>query len=224
MFGEVVPKSLFQLHADRLMLRSSALLGVFNSLFRVTGLAWLFSGLGAAIESVVATDGEKGRGMAPKRRVTMLLHDALAGRTMAVDQSELIDRVCRLAETPVHAVMVPKDRVIAIAEQADRRELVRAARRTHHARLPVLGATAHHIIGTVDIDALLQTDDWRSVGDRLDSVTNLSPHDTVSHAIARLRASNVRLAIVVDRGGRMLGIVTIQDLLEEVVGELSVNV
>ena len=220
-FGEVVPKSLFQLHADGLMMMSSRLLVSANWLLRATGVIWCFRLLTQALNRVVGPYQQERQSFGPKRRVAMLLQEALAGKALAPDQSELIDRVCRFSEIFLHQVMVPRNEVKVISAEAGRRELVRMARRTRHARLPVYDTRRRHIVGVAKVDELLRTDDWSTVGERLQPVLNVSPHDTVAMTTAFLQTKGRKIAIVTDRGGQMLGIVTLQDLIEEVVGELA---
>ncbi len=117
--------------------------------------------------------------------------------------------------------MVPRNRVVSIGAKADRRELLRLARRTPHAHLPVFASRSGHIIGLVTVDDLLHTDDWTTVGDRVETAMQVSPHDMVPSAITRMRRAGCELAIVTDRAGQMLGVVTLRDLLAEVVGELG---
>ena len=220
-FGQVTPKNLFQLNADKLMRRGGRLLGLTSRLLRMTGAVMLLNFAAHAITRLVGTDAARPSGSDPKRRFSFLLREALIGDDAGEEQSELVERVVRLSVTPIHAVMVPHNRVTAVSAQADRKDLVSIARRTRRARLPVYDRHARHIIGLVKIDNLLARDDWERVGDRLRPVTKLSAHERVSSAINTLQQSGHAMAIVVDRGGQMLGIVTMKDLLEEVVGELG---
>jgi len=231
-FGEVVPKTLFLLHADSLMLRGSWLLAAANRFFRITGAVWCFSRLAAAAERVTGgaasadaarTDSPTGGDtqLTPRRRVALLLQNALAGEPMGEDQSELIDRVCQLSETPVHVVMVPRNRVANVRAEATRRELLRIARRTKHASCVVHDTYRWHIIGLASIDHLLLQTDWNTVGERLDPVTTVSAHETASSAIARMHSAGRKMAVVTDPRGQMLGIITMKDLLGDIVGELA---
>jgi CBS domain containing-hemolysin-like protein len=223
-FGEVVPKNLFRLHADTLLARGSRLLVFFDRLFRATGLVWALKGLAVACSRFISGDVEPGQTSAPKRRVALLLHEALAGTTLSEDQSDMIDRVCRLSETPLHAVMVPRNRVTIVRADTDRRGLIRVARRTGHAQLPVFDARPRHMTGVIKVDELLQSDDWQVVGEHLEPALNLSPHDTVAAAITRLQRAGRSMAIITSHGGQMLGIVTLKDLLREVIGEVAMEI
>ncbi len=223
-FGEVVPKNLFQLHADTLLARSSRLLALFNHLFRLIGVVWGLKELAKVFTRLADGHPDDGVPFAPKRRVAMLLHEALAGHTLSDDQSDLIDRVCRLSETPLHAVMVPRNRVAVIRAGTDRRELIRIARRTGHARLPVYETNRRHVVGLAKVDELLQSDEWETVADRLCPALTLSPHETVATGITRLQRAGQGMGIVTDRGGQMLGLISLKDLLSEVVGVLPPDV
>ena len=223
-FGEVVPKNLFQLHADTLLPRGGRLLAFFNRLFRLIGLVWSLKQLAGAINRLVGGATQHSLAFPPKRRVAMLLQEALADSMLGEDQSDLIDRVCQLSETPLHAVMIPRNRVVVIGADVDRRGLLRMARRTGHVHLPVYESNRRHIIGLIKVDGLLQSDDWRTVEECLEPPLALSPHETVGKAITRLKRASRGMAVVTDHGGQMLGIVTLKDLLKEVVGELAAGV
>jgi len=160
----------------------------------------------------------------PKRRMAMLLQEALAGQTLGDDRSYLIDQVMQLSETPLHAVMIPRNRVITVAGRADRRELTRIARRTPHTRLPVYDTNPRHIIGLVTIDDLLRSQDWKAIGERVHPVMTMSPHVTVATAMSHMQGTGRDMVIVTDRGGQMLGVVTLKDLLDTVLGELAAGV
>jgi len=222
-FGEMVPKNLFRLHADLLMLRGSALLAWSDRLIRMTGLVWLLTRLAGAAGRFVGSSAVRGV-LTPKWRIATMLQEALADSLHFEEHSDLIERVCRLSEIPVLSVMVPRNRVRVIAADADRRELIRIARRTRHGRLPVYESSPHRIVGIVKVDALLVDDRWKSVSERMRRVITLTPHDTVADAMTRLQQAKRGMAVVTDRGGQMLGIVTLKDLLQEAVGELAPGV
>jgi len=220
-FAEVVPKNLFQLHADRMMPRGSWLLTLADWVFRATGTVWLLTRLTGAVTRLFGGATSLRTVTAPKRQMTMLLREALVGQTYGEHQSDLIDRVVRLSETPVRAVMVPRPRVVGVAATADRRELVRFARQTGYSRCPVYGRRRSQIIGVIKVDELLRSDGWRTVGERLGPVTTLRPQETVASAIAHMKQGGGEFGVVSDQSGQMVGVVTLRDLLEEVVGEFG---
>ena len=220
-FAEVVPKNVFQRHADSLMPRFSWLLYVANRTFRAIGLVWLMKKLTAlAARWTGAPEVEPLTG-GPKRYIASLLQEALAERQLGEDQSELIERVVKLSDTPVRFVMVPQHKVVMISADADRERFLRLARSTEHARVLVYSGRRTQIIGLVKIDELLRDPSWRRAGERVVPVLQLRPFETVANAMARMQRIQKEMAIVTGFGGGLLGIVTLRDLLDEVVGEIS---
>lgn len=222
-FGEVVPKNLFQLYADILLARGSRLLALSNRMVRITGAVWALKRLVRVITRMLSDGSTTDVPLAPKRHMAALLQEALSGHALGEAHSDLVDRVFLLSETPVHQVMVPRNRVVGIAADADRKMLVRSAQKTSHTHLPVLDPRRAHVMGVIKVDDLLRSDDWRTVGERAGPATTLRPHESLAGAITHLRRERHELAIVTERGGRMLGIVTLTDLLREVVGHLAVG-
>lgn len=220
-FGEVVPKNLFQLYPDTLMARGSTLLSLFDRFFRLTGCVWALKQLASLLIQCVGTPPSRDGAFGSKRRVALLLQEALAGQTLAEEQSDLIDRVCLLSDMPLHAVMIPRNRVTIIGADTTRRSLLRLVRRTGHARMPVYESNRRHIIGLAEVDKLLRLEDWETVSEHLHPVLTLSAHETVTTALARLKRTGRGMVIVTDRGGQMLGVVTLKGLLSELVGEAA---
>jgi len=218
-FGEVVPKNLFQRNADTLMLSISRLLTIFDRLFRVMGVVAILKSLSRWMERMVSSSPTGLPSLAPKHRIAFMLREALASEDHAEEQSELIDRICRLSETPLHAVMVPRNKVLAVKVTTDRKGLIRVIRRTGHARLPVFERSPKQIVGVVSVDELLRDQAWNTLADRLMPPLTFSPHETVSTAIVRLQREKQEIAVVIDRGGEMLGVVILKDLLSRVVGD-----
>lgn len=224
-FGELVPKSLFQRDANLWLMRCGRVLTASYYVLRYTCVLWLVRRLTDAASRLTVMGGPGYNTFEPKQRVALLLQEALADHATGDDQSYLIDKVVRLSEMPVHAVMVPRNRVATVSAAADRRELSRLARKTGFSRLPVHDNERRRaIIGVIEIDGLLETDDWRVVSDLMHPIDAIGPHDTVAAAIHQMQQSRSQIAVVTDRGGRMLGVVTLRGLLAELFGELAADV
>ncbi len=216
-FGEVVPKTLYQRHADVLMRAGSALCAASALLFR-----WPVRALNALTRPLLRLIHPGGMNTAvdARSRVALLLRDALAREDVTGDHSEFIDRVLGLSGVAVHQVMAPRNRIISIKTSADRRELLSLVRKHPHSRILTFERSARRILGYVKVHELLNDADWQQVGERVQRVVTLTPHDSVAAAITRLQNAREPMAIVVDRSGYLLGMVTLKDLLEELTGEL----
>lgn len=220
-FAEVVPKNVFQRHADTLMPRFSWLLYVANRTFRAIGLVWLLKRLTALAAMWTGAPEVEPLTGGPKRYIASLLQEALSERQLGEHQSELIERVVKLSDTPVRFVMLPQHKVVMISSEADREAFLRLARSTEHARILVYGGRRTQIIGLVKIDEMLRDPAWKRVGERVVPVLQLQPFETVANAMARMQRVQKEMAIVTGFGGGLLGMVTLRDLLDEVVGEIT---
>ncbi|MEK6676856.1 MAG: CNNM domain-containing protein [Planctomycetota bacterium] len=219
-FANVIPKNLFFLHADSLMLRGSWLLSLFDHLFRLTGVIWCLARLAEFLERFTGVRRSRGHALDPRHRMATLLRESLVGQPVGGDS---VERLLQLSEVPLQTVMVPARLVTAIPATGNREDLERAAQTTVHSRLPVHGAHRRNIIGFVRIDDLLGSDGWRFVRDQLEPAISLTPDETIASAISTLQSSGHEMAIVAEHDGPMLGTVTLRNLLELVVGALAAD-
>jgi CBS domain containing-hemolysin-like protein len=219
-FGEVVPKNIFRVAADRLMYPAvlaleplrTILLPVINALRRIRALiSELLGKPGNLPEATAITRG----------RAVAMLHDGLIDAGHEEEQFDFINRVLALSHTPVYSVMVPRNRVVTIRADAGRSGLVTLARKNRHTRIPVYEQNARRIVGAVVVHEFLADADATDLRQRLEAVLSLSPRDSVASTILQMQKSRQTMGVVVDRNGLLLGLVTLKDLMEEIVGELA---
>jgi len=218
-WGEVVPKNLFQRAADRLLYTSGLGLSLAGKLFAplVWGIRILADRMVTALGSAEAEQGARDH----RWRMAGLLRDALADRDRAGRHGEFVDRALLLSETAVTAAMVPMSEVVTISARADRAAFLEVARSTTHSRLVVVRGDRPRVQGVVDVQTLLADDTWQRIEDRTEDVVHLRPRESIASAIVRVHRSARAMALVSSPGGAVLGVVTLKDLLEEVVGELE---
>ena len=146
-------------------------------------------------------------------------------REGALDEDEwkVVSNVIRLDEVSVGEVMTPRTDMIAIASAATVQEAQETMLRTGHLRLPVYEGSVDKIVGVV-----LGRDVWRAHRDgltRLDDVMRPVPFAPASKAvedlIPEMRQQRTKMAIVVDEFGGTAGLVTLEDLIEEIIGEIQ---
>ena len=216
-FGELVPKNLFQRHADQLMYLGSAMFRVSVVLCALPAaiLGWISKPITALVDPAgLSTSAD------PRSNIATLLQEAMAGDDAPGRQSELIDRVLSLPRVALHQVMVPRNRVVSIQAGADLKQFLSLVRKHECSRLPVYEDNPRRIVGYVHVHALLADQEWEQVGDHLRKIVSLDAHESVASAIVKLQTSRETLGAVTDRNGYLLGVVTRKDLLEELTGEL----
>ena len=218
-FGEVLPKNLFQRTPDRLLYVSSLALAVARRL--LFPVVWGIRGISSLVVAALAPDGQRRRPLGHRERVAGLLREALADSDDAQRHGQFVEGVLGLSDTPVRAVMIPAELVTAVPADADRAAFHGLISRSRHTRFPVYEGDRSRVIGVVHAHALLSDAVWDRVEQKVEQALHLRPDTSVVSVIVQVRRAGIRMAIVDGPDGRLAGIVTLQDLFEEIVGDLE---
>ena len=130
----------------------------------------------------------------------------------------------KFGESRVEDVMVPRADIIAVPEGASLAEVVKLMSRVGHSRLPVYRNSLDDVIGMVHVQDLLtywSVDEPFRLADVIRRLPFVPPSMPVQEMLREMRADKVHLAMVVDEHGGIDGLVTIEDLMEEIVGEIE---
>lgn len=220
-FGELIPKSLALRFADRYALAIARPMELFGHLARP--VVWL---LAATSNLVLRAFGDRTNfveGRLSREDLTHLVEEAAEGGGIDVGTGDLVTRALEFQSLRVRDVMVPRRFVKALREDAAPAELHAVMVTAGHRRVPLFADTVDHVTGYVlreDVLAKL----WAGEPVHLASlrrepfiVPDVMPAPIVLRELQRRR---LQLAIVVDEHGTTAGIVTIEDLVEELVGEI----
>ncbi|MEZ5892389.1 MAG: hemolysin family protein [Parvularculaceae bacterium] len=173
--------------------------------------------------------GKPGRG---EEDLAVALESGEAGPSRALSQSrrEMIERVVAFDEKKVIDVMAPRADISAVDIDTPLQELIRIFSQAGHSRLPIYRGDLDDPVGMVHIKDLigLIADDARplpSAGPILKTlrrdVLYVPPSMRVTDLLLRMQASRIHMALVIDEYGGTDGLVTIEDLVEEIVGEIN---
>jgi CBS domain containing-hemolysin-like protein len=223
-FGEIVPKSVYQQKSDTLAPIVIYPLRFFSLLFypiififsRVARLAVRVSGGGKMEQNVFIT----------REQVRMVVEMADRGANVDVFDRERIKRAIRFAETSVGEAMIPVAEMTAINRNSDTRKAIMLVRRRGYNRLPVYAGNISNIIGIVTLttwDLMDPELPERPLSDFTKPAYYVSSHQTIDELLPVLRRREDHMAIVVDEFGSATGMITMEDILEEVVGEIDVG-
>lgn len=154
-------------------------------------------------------------------------HDGLTDLVRSADVDEDADerhmarRVYDFGDEMVGAIMVPLVDVIAVRDDSPIDEVIRVARQEGFSRLPVFHERLPNVIGLLHVFDLLAPNEARTAADVMKPPTFVPEMTPASDVLRRLQVEGVNLAIVVDEYGGAVGIIAIEDILEEVVGEIE---
>jgi putative hemolysin len=146
-------------------------------------------------------------------------------RDVPVDQRAILHRIFSLGDTEVHEIMMPRVDILGIERSTPWSEVVDRVRSSQHARLPVYDKTLDRITGVLfakDLLAGVISDEEPSGGwQTLIRPASFIPESkTIDSQLRDFKSSGSHLAIVVDEYGGTAGLITIEDILEEIVGDI----
>ncbi|MCS7297360.1 MAG: hemolysin family protein [Bacteroidia bacterium] len=131
----------------------------------------------------------------------------------------VLSRALALSETPVQEIMVPRQEVIAIDQQASIEELKRLFIQSERSRVLVYDKSLDHVVGYVYVRSLLQK--AQNIREILEPIVFVPENMPVTRLLEELVREKRSIAVVVDARGGMAGLVTTEDLVEEVFGEIQ---
>jgi len=219
-FGETLPKDLFNAYSDRLMYRLAPVLAGSQRLFTWTGILPLIHGVTWIVFRFLG-EPHGTPVFHPRRQVEVLVREGVGYGLLSDEQTAIVARVLALTGRRVEQEMVPWEQAITLSIRDDGAAVRELAERTSRSRFPVVD-DAGKVTGFVDvIDALLHEEGQVPPVARLQKpVLTMSPATPLREALTRLQTRKEAFAVVVDQD-KPAGIVTIKDLVEPITGELA---
>ena len=139
------------------------------------------------------------------------------------DEARLVDSLARFSETQVREIMTPRPDVVALPAEAPVAELRALMRETKYSRIPVYGKDLDDIVGVVEVRDLVAYDgDYSAPVRPLARPVHLVPETKrIAELLRELQSQRTTFAVVIDEYGGMAGLVSVEDIVEELVGEIK---
>lgn len=217
--GELVPKQIALQNPERL---AAAVAAPLEMLARAaTPLVWL---LGISSRLLMRTLGvhRASQQTVSEEEIKALLVEGEQTGVLETEERDMIERVLRLADKPVRAIMTPRHDVAWIDITDTQAEIAAALKQRPRSRFVVARGSIDNVVGVVQAKAILDTIlDGRpfSIADSLRQPIVMPDTVTALDALERLRADDLGMALVMDEYGSFEGLVTAHDLLEAIVGD-----
>ena len=216
-FGEITPKSLAKETPERMAMFSSPLLKVIAWL--LTPVNFLFSAWKKLLLRWFTTGSDQG---ITEDELIMIVEEAEQDGGIGQQERELILSAIEFYDLDAADVLTPRIDVEAISEDEDVQEIKRLFRATGYSRLPVYREDIDNIIGVINIKDFYQKilEDGQPLADIIKPILFTAANMKISVLLKKLQLNKNHIAVIVDEYGGTLGIVTLEDIIEELVGEI----
>ncbi|MFH1961754.1 MAG: hemolysin family protein [bacterium] len=217
LFAEIIPKTIFRHHSTKLVL---SLVYVIRLWYRL--LLPLVNLIAMIIGPVIRR--KKKEPFLTKEDFRFLMEEGEEHGAIEEEAEEMIGDVLELSETRVKEVMTPRTDMICVPVEANMNEILTIFSQYHCSRIPVYDETIDNIIGILYIKDVLnfwgKAAAWISAVDLIRFPYFIPATKKVDDLLEEFQKKRIQIAIVVDEYGGTAGLVTLEDVLEEIVGEI----
>lgn len=216
-FGEITPKSMASEYPERFAMFSAPFLRLWIILF--TPLNLLFSRWKRFLSSVFHSREDR---TITEEELLTYVNEAESGGGLDEQESDLIRNSIEFSEQEVQDVLTPRVDIVGISDADTKEEIADLFASTGYSRLPVWHEDVDHITGIIYLKDFYNKV-WRTGIEPMDivrPVLYVIPQKKIDEVLKELQQKKLHMAVVLDEYGGTLGIVTMEDILEELVGEI----
>ena len=217
-FSEAIPKAYFYRHADAITLRIGDLLRFFCYLF--FPLVALSTYLPRKLMALMG-DATPKNPFVTREELRLLMWESGRLGVLEKHEQDMIHHIFEFRETAVKSVMVPLVAVDAIGVGEKLSSALEVIGEQGHSRLPIYEERVDNIIGYVNVGDLLGKSPNTPIRNLMKQVLIVPEAKSIADLLLELKARGEHLAVVVDEYGGVSGIATLEDLIEEIVGEIE---
>ena len=220
-FGEITPKTMATLHAEKMSLRYAPVINLYIKV--MTPFVFIINKLSDIILRVLHIDPNAKNNQMTESELRTIVDVSHESGVIESDEKEMIYNVFDLGDAKAKDVMVPRVHVTFADVNATYEELIDIFREDKFTRLPIFEDTTDNVVGTINMKDLLLYDSKKSefqIKDILREAYFTYEYKSISELLVEMRQASFNIAIVLDEYGETSGLITLEDILEEIVGEI----
>lgn len=224
LFGEITPKTLATMYSDRIAMVYIHIIAPLMAI--LTPVIWFVDKLSNLIFIVIRVDTEKGKEQMTEGELRTIFDVSEEDGVIEKEEKSMINNVVDFGDSNAKDVMVPRADMAFIQADATLDEVVEAFHEEHYSRLPVYADTKDNVIGIVYLKDLFffQNQSGKNAAFTVRNIMRepffVYEYQKTSSIMAEMRNRFVSMAIVLDEYATAVGLITIEDLIEEIVGEI----
>ena len=220
-FGEITPKTFAATHAERIALIVAEPILILSYIFYP--LIVIFGTITDGLRFLLNI--KKGTSSITEEELKTMIEFSAEKRIIDLKEKELLKGVLEFSDISVREVMTPKEKIISINGDSSLREAIKEISRNKYSRkysrIPIFSKNRANITGVVHIrDILNELGKKKKLKDIADEPVFVSANTTLDKVFKLFQLKQTHMAIVVDFRKELLGLVTLEDLMEEIVGEI----
>lgn len=218
-FGEILPKTLFQQKADPWVRKIVPAIWVVSLI--LYPFVWLMSKATQAVSRLLKQEGEV-RPLVTREELQLLLREEGGRSDINPLEQDMIRRIFRFSTTRIKEAMIPLVDVVVLEETCTVEEAIASVRQENYSRYPVYRDRVDNVVGILySLDLLDAEGEGRTIRPFVRPISFFPETKPVDELLLEMQRNQEAMAAVVDEYGGTVGIVTVEDILEEVVGEIE---
>lgn len=219
-FGEISPKTLASVYADKIAL---AYAGIVSLIMKIlTPVIFLMNALSMAFLKLLRVDPGAGNRVMTENELRTIMDVGHESGVIEAEEHEMINNVFDFTDAEAKEVMIPRIDMTFVPVDASYQELLDIFRETRYTRLPVYEESNDNVIGILNMKDLLLCEDQNnfSIREIMRTPFFTYEHKNTAELFSQMQESSINIAIVLNEYGTTAGLITMEDLLEEIVGEI----
>lgn len=219
-FGEITPKTKATLNADQMALSYSLIIELLMKV--LTPFIFVINKMAMGVLFLLGVDPRKSKDAMTEEELRTIVDVSQESGVIEDEERDMIHNLFDFGDSEAKEIMVPRIDMTFVRKDSTYDEILEIYRQDKFTRLPVYDESTDHVIGIVNMKDLLMCDDTENFS--LDQILR-EPYFTYEHKntadlFIEMRKNSISLAIVLDEYGTTAGLITLEDLLEEIVGEI----
>lgn len=216
-FGEIMPKTMAKEYPEAFAENFSGLIKVF--VYLLWPICIIFTGLKKLFVKMFKLKKSEG---VTEEEILNIVEEASEEGSLNKSESELISNAIEFHDCEVAEILVPRVNVVAISQDTPLNKIKEVFFKNGYSRLPVYNESLDNVVGMIHEKDFLNLLDrgYKSINGIIKKVAYATEHMKISALLKVFQKSKVHMAVVIDEYGGTVGIVTLEDVLEELVGEI----
>jgi len=219
---EITPKMLASKQTEKVAVLTAPLMEIFIKIFHPIIL--IFTGASNLILKMLRIDQAQKKAIFTKEELRLMIEIGKEEGFLNEEERKMLQRIFEFGNTKVSDIMAPKDKMTGVSVDSNADEILDIFAEIGYVRLPVYKDSIDNVIGIIyasDLHYLLRDKELFVLQDLINEAFYVDSQAKVSEVLKKFQQDKVQIAIVIDKEKKAVGLVTLEDLIEEIVGELE---